>query len=402
MLYDFAIIGGGIVGISTARALLRAKPGASVVVIEKEPHLAAHQTGRNSGVVHAGVYYEPGSLKARFCKEGAQAVADYCAERNLPFERCGKLIVATNALELERLGALEKRTEENGIAFERIDAAELRRREPHIVGVGALFIPSTAIVSYTAITSAMADDVKMLGAEIRLGAAVVAIREERDYVHIETTGGAVRARGLIACAGLFADRIARWCGIEDDFRIVPFRGEYYRLGAGKNSIVKRLIYPVPDPALPFLGVHLTRMIDGSVTVGPNAVLSLKREGYGRFAFSLGDSLETLGYPGFQRAMGRNLRAGVDEFLNSLIKRRYLAQCRKYCPELELGDFHPHPPGVRAQAIMRDGTMVHDFLIRTTRRTVHVCNAPSPAATSSIPIGEAVAKRAGALLSSAVK
>lgn len=396
MAYDYAVIGGGIVGISTARSLLLSQPGSKIVVFEKEGDLARHQTGRNSGVIHAGVYYQPGSLKATLCKEGAEATLRFCDEHGIAVERCGKLIVATNQVELERLRGLEERAAANSIGFERIDQAELCRREPRIVGLGALYIPSTAIVSYTDIVRAMAVEFTSSGGEIRLGEKVISVREEIDEVVIATDDTETRARKLIACAGLFADRVAKWCGIEDDFRIVPFRGEYYRLGSDKNRIVNHLIYPVPDPALPFLGVHLTRMIDGGVTVGPNAVLSLKREGYSRFAFSAADSLQTLTYPGFWRVMRQNIRSGSDELMNSLFKTRYLAQCRKYCPELRASDLHDHPPGVRAQAVMNDGTLVHDFLIRRTKRTIHVCNAPSPAATSAIPIGREVARRAEAL------
>jgi (S)-2-hydroxyglutarate dehydrogenase len=393
MLYDFAIIGGGIVGISTARSLLLSQPGSNIVVFEKEDELAKHQTGRNSGVIHAGVYYQPGSLKATLCKEGADATLRFCDQRGIKVERCGKLIVATNQVELDRLRALEDRTVANSIKFERLDQAELRRREPRIVGLGALYIPSTAIVSYTDVVRAMAAEVASGGGEIRLGQQVVSVKEEADQVIVVTDCGETRARKLIACAGLFADRVAKWCGVQDDFRILPFRGEYYRLGSDKNRIVSHLIYPVPDPALPFLGVHLTRMIDGSVTVGPNAVLSFKREGYGRFAFSAKDSFDTLSFPGFWRVMLKNVRSGSEELMNSLFKRRYLAQCRKYCPELSMGDLHDHPAGVRAQAVMSDGTLVHDFLIRRTKRTIHVCNAPSPAATSAIPIGREVARQA---------
>ena len=396
MMYDYAVIGGGIVGISTARSLLLNNPRCKVVVFEKEDDVAKHQTGRNSGVIHAGVYYQPGSLKASFCKEGAKATLEFCEERGVPVERCGKLIVATNNLELERLHGLEETISANAIGFERIDQVELRRREPRIVGLGAIYVPSTAIVNYTAVVRAMAKEFTSGGGEIRLREKVGALAEEAQHVAVATDRGETRARRLIACAGLFADRVARWCGIADDFKIVPFRGEYYRLGDDKNGIVSHLIYPVPDPALPFLGVHLTRMIDGSVTVGPNAVLSLKREGYSRFAFSAADGIETLAYPGFWRVMRQNARSGSEELLNSIFKHRYLAQCKKYCPELRAGDLYDHPPGVRAQAVMKDGTLVHDFLIRRTKRTIHVCNAPSPAATSAIPIGREVARQAEGL------
>ncbi|MGC1676713.1 MAG: L-2-hydroxyglutarate oxidase [Candidatus Binataceae bacterium] len=396
MLYDFAIVGGGIVGISTAWNLQRRQPDSRIVVIEKESRLARHQTGRNSGVIHAGVYYQPGSLKARLCKEGAEETLRFCEKHDLPVQRCGKLIVATNQVELDRLKDLEERTRANAIPFERLDRAELQRREPRIVGLGAMHVPSTAIVDYSKVTDALADEFAAGGGEIRLGERVIGIREEHGHVDVDTDRSSLRARRLVGCAGLFADHVARWCGVGDDFKIVPFRGEYYRLGSDKNDIVSHLIYPVPDPSLPFLGVHLTRMIDGYVTVGPNAVLSLKREGYKRFAFSAKDAVETLFFPGFWRIAKQNLRSGSEELMNSLMKSRYLALCRKYCPELKTSDFHSHPPGVRAQAVMTDGTMVHDFLIRTTRRTIHVCNAPSPAATSAIPIGREVASQANAL------
>jgi (S)-2-hydroxyglutarate dehydrogenase len=396
MVYDYVVIGGGIVGICAARSLLADNPNSTLLLIEKETVLAAHQTGRNSGVVHAGVYYQPGSLKATLCKQGAADTLALCEKHEIPVERCGKLIVATNALELDRLDALRRRTEQNQLAYERLDGVELRVREPRIRGLGALYLPATAIVDYRKVTQALADELVALGGEIRLGEQVTGVREDAAQVTIETTRGVVKARRLVACAGLYADRIAKWCGVDGDFAIVPFRGEYFRLGSDKDHIVRHLIYPVPDPDLPFLGVHLTRMIGGYVTVGPNAVLSFKREGYGRAQISLKDSAEMLGYPGFWRLAKDNARSGLDETLNSLIKRRYLALCQKYCPELRLSDLRPHPPGVRAQAVMRDGSLVHDFLIRRTRRTVHVCNAPSPAATSAMPIGRKIAAEAAQL------
>jgi L-2-hydroxyglutarate oxidase len=264
--------------------------------------------------------------------------------------------VATNQVELDRLRGLEEKTAANSIAFERIDRTELRRREPRIVGLGALYIPSTAIVSYAGVARAMATEFRSNGGEIRLRERVVSVEEKPDEVVVATDRGEIRARRLIACAGLFADRIANWCGVADDFKIVPFRGEYYRLGSDKYRIVNHLIYPVPDPALPFLGVHLTRMIDGSVTVGPNAVLSLKREGYGRFAFSAADSLDTLTFPGFWRVARQHLRSGSEELMNSLVKNKFPAQCKKYCPDLQASNMHDHPPGVRAQTVMRDGAL----------------------------------------------
>lgn len=393
MQVDFTIIGGGIVGISTALHLIERQPGASILVLDKEQVLAAHQTGHNSGVIHAGVYYAPGSLKARFCREGLVATKNFCQQHGLPFETCGKLIVATNEIELARMGALYKRAQENGLSIERLDDNELRRREPRIVGKGALFVSETGIVDYTAVTQAMAEDFRVAGGVIELGNGVLNIREEPETVILETETGTIRSRYLIACAGLMADRLAAMCGLADDFQIVPFRGEYFRLPPAKDDIVRHLIYPVPDPALPFLGVHLTRMIGGFVTVGPNAVLAMKREGYRKSDFNLRDVAQMVSYRGFWNVLRRNLRSGIDEMRNSLFKRQYLALCQKYCPELTEDDLLPYPAGVRAQAVLPDGTLVHDFLIKSTARTMHVCNAPSPAATSAMPIGKYIVETA---------
>ena len=387
---DIVVVGGGIVGLSTAMQLTERFPGLEVLVLEKEAALATHQTGHNSGVIHAGVYYQPGSLKARFCREGVAATIAFCREHGLPFEQCGKLLVATDAAELERMDALLARSRDNGLALERLDAAELRRREPNIAGVGALFVPSTGIVDYAQVARKMAEVVQARGGRIRLSAPVTAMREDANGVTVEAGGGTVRARRAVVCGGLMADRLARMCGVDLDFRIVPFRGEYYRLPPARNDVVSHLIYPIPDPALPFLGVHLTRMIGGYVTVGPNAVLAFAREGY-RFAdVSPRDVAEMVAYSGFRRVIRAHLASGLSEMANSLSKRRYLALCRRYCPSLTVEELLPHPAGVRAQAVMADGTLVHDFLVRQTARTVHVCNAPSPAATSSIPIGRHVA------------
>ncbi|MDQ0392874.1 L-2-hydroxyglutarate oxidase [Labrys monachus] len=391
--FDLAIIGGGIVGLATALAVTERFPGLSFVVLEKEPELALHQTGRNSGVIHAGVYYQPGSLKARLCKEGSEATIRFCTEHGLPFDQCGKLLVATDELEMTRMAALEQRCVQNGIPVERLDAAELARREPHISGLGALFVPTSGITDYGAIARRMAALAVERGGTILTGSEVRAIREEASGVTIEAGGAVITARHLIACAGMMADRIAGLCGLDLDFRMVPFRGEYYRLGSDRNDIVKHLIYPIPDPALPFLGVHLTRMIGGYVTVGPNAVLAFAREGYRFTDVNLKDLGEMIAYPGFRRLIGKNLKSGIDEMRNSLSRSRYLKLCQRYCPELGLADLTPYRPGIRAQAVLRDGTLVHDFLIRETARTVHVCNAPSPAATSSIPIGNEIVDRA---------
>lgn len=386
-MYDYAVIGGGIVGASTAMQLLEARPGRSLVLLEKESALGKHQTGHNSGVVHAGVYYSPGSLKARFCKQGAAATARFCEENNIPFERSGKLIVATDESEVGALNALAARCGENGIEIEMLDASELKRREPHIRAVAGFLVPATGITDYIAIVKAMGTRITASGGEICLNTSVVNIRESSEVVDVITCSGEIRARFVIVCAGIQADRLARMCGIEADFRMVPFRGEYYRLPASKNGLVRHLVYPVPDPDLPFLGVHLTRMIGGYVTVGPNAVLGMAREGYPRFSFNQRDTLETISFPGFWAMARQHFGFGVKEMWNAIYRRGYLAVCQRYCPELTLDDLEPYPAGIRAQAIMKNGTLVHDFLIRQTTRTLHVCNAPSPAATSAIPIGQ---------------
>ena len=391
--FDLAVIGGGIVGLSTAMQMTERFPGISIAVLEKEPALARHQTGRNSGVIHAGVYYQPGSLKARFCREGVEATTQFCREQGIAYEQCGKLLVATEPAELPRMEALYERARANGIAIERLDNAEVARREPRIRGLGGLLVKTTGIVDYARVAKAMASVVAGRGGAILTSSEVAHIEETPSGVALEVGKDRIRARHLIAAAGLQADRIARLCGVDIDFRIVPFRGEYYRLGPDKDQIVNHLIYPIPDPELPFLGVHLTRMIGGYVTVGPNAVLAFAREGYGFGTVSPRDLREMAGFPGFRRVIRANLKSGALEMANSLLKPRYLALCRRYCPELELSDLSPYRSGVRAQAVLADGTMVHDFLIGETERTIHVLNAPSPAATSSIPIGRHITRLA---------
>ena len=391
-MIDVVVIGGGIVGLSTAMQLVERYPGMSVAVVEKEAALAAHQSGHNSGVVHSGVYYTPGSLKARFCREGMEATYAFCRQQGLPADRCGKLIVATDELEVARLKELFARSSSNGLNPKWIDAAELRRLEPHIVGRHAILITSTGITDYPAIVRAMARIFGERGGALLTNSPVVAIHEDPHGVVVETPSRSLRCRFVIACGGLMADRLARMCGLALDFRIVPFRGEYFRLASRLNGIVSRLIYPVPDPRLPFLGVHLTRMIGGYVTVGPNAVLALAREGYRWRDFDARDVWEMLGFPGTRRLLRQHRSSALRECLNSMFLRGYLAQVRKYCPDLTLADLQPHPAGVRAQAVMADGSMIHDFLVLRGRRSLHVCNAPSPAATSALPIGRYVVER----------
>ncbi|MFJ2548891.1 L-2-hydroxyglutarate oxidase [Pseudomonas sp. NPDC087612] len=392
MIYDYCIIGGGIVGLATAMALLERQPGASLLILEKESSLAKHQTGHNSGVIHAGIYYAPGSLKADLCKRGAQATKAFCSEHQIKFEVCGKLLVASTPLEVERMRALYERSQQNGLKVEQLDAKELQRREPNIVGLGGLFLDATGIVDYQQVCEAMARVIQRFGGEVQLQTTVRAIVETADKVTISSDDKVWSARQLVACAGLQSDRLATMAGVKIDHQIIPFRGEYFRLPAAKNDIVNHLIYPIPDPELPFLGVHLTRMIDGSVTVGPNAVLGLGRENYRKFSVNWRDVAEYARFPGFWKTIWNNLGSGTAEMKNSLFKGGYLEQCRKYCPSLNVEDLLPYEAGIRAQAVMRDGTLVHDFLFAETPRMVHVCNAPSPAATSAIPIGQMIAER----------
>ena len=399
MMYDFILIGAGIIGVSTAWQLQREFPGCSVLVLEKESGPAQHQTGRNSGVIHAGVYYTPGSLKAKFCKEGNLATKKFCTEYGIRYDQCGKLLVATNEQELARMTALVARCAENDIPIEELTARQLKQCEPRISGIGALLVPSTGIVSYTEITAKMAELVVHAGGVVRYNSAVVAINEQADHITVQTGTATVTGRYLVACAGVMADRVVRMMGIVPEFKTIPFRGDYFLLGAEHNQIVNHLIYPIPDPELPFLGVHLTRMIDGTVTVGPNAVLAFSREGYGKTDFSLRDSVEMLTYPGLLKVLRNNLKVSMVELKNSLYKRGYLELVQKYCPTLTLADLHDYPAGIRAQAVSKDGQLVNDFLFVSTARALAVCNAPSPAATSAIPIGNYIVEKVKVLVDS---
>ncbi|KFB98081.1 L-2-hydroxyglutarate oxidase [Trabulsiella guamensis ATCC 49490] len=399
-MYDFVIIGGGIIGMSTAMQLAGVYPDARIALLEKESAAAQHQTGHNSGVIHAGVYYTPGTLKAQFCLAGNRATKAFCEQNDIRFETCGKMLVATSPLEMERMRALWDRTAENQLERYWLSAEELREREPNIRGLGGIFVPSSGIVSYRDVTEAMAKRFRDSGGEIVYGAEVIALKEHATGVVVRTKQGQeFEASTLITCAGLMADRLVSMLGIDPGFIICPFRGEYFRLAPQHNQIVNHLIYPIPDPAMPFLGVHLTRMIDGSVTVGPNAVLAFKREGYRKRDISLHDTLEILRSPGIRRVLNGNLRAGLHEMKNSLCKSGYLRLVQKYCPSLRADDLQPWPAGVRAQAVSPDGKLIDDFLFVTTPRSIHTCNAPSPAATSAIPIGAHIVSKVQRLLDS---
>ncbi|WP_262361656.1 L-2-hydroxyglutarate oxidase, partial [Vibrio cholerae] len=350
-----------------------------------------HQTGHNSGVIHAGVYYAPGSLKADFCKRGVERTLAFCEQHDIPVENCGKLLVATNEQELERMHALYDRCLQNQIDVEKLDAVQLKLAEPNIRGLGAILVKATSIVNYRLVTEKMAEAFMQLGGEVKIGTEVVGLEETPSSVTLtcqqKNQRVSYQARFLVTCSGLMADRLTKMLGLPTDFQIIPYRGEYYRLAAKHNQVVRHLIYPIPDPELPFLGVHLTRMIDGSVTVGPNAVQGFKREGYGKWNVSLRDVWEMVRFPGFWKVSAKHFKTGMVEMKNSWWKVGYLQLVRKYCPSIELPDLEPYPAGIRAQAVLSDGTLVHDFLFAESPRSLHVCNAPSPAATSAMPIGE---------------
>ncbi len=390
--YDYTIIGGGIVGISTALQLKQRQPQASVIVLEKESALATHQTGHNSGVIHAGVYYAPGSLKADFCKRGAKATMKFCEDNSIAYKQCGKLLVASTDLELQRMHDLQTRCVENGIECIPVSQQALLKKEPNIIGLGALEIPQSGIVDYREVTRCLAQHFVAAGGVLSLNSHVTSAKERANYIEIETSNQVIRSNFLISCAGLMADRLCRMLNISTDFAIVPFRGEYYRLPTQHKHIVNQLIYPIPDPDMPFLGVHLTLMIDGSITVGPNAVIGWKREGYKQINFSVKDTAEMLSFPGFWRMAANNIYSAIGEMKNSFYKPGYLKRVQKYCPALTITDLSPCPAGIRAQAIMNDGTIVQDFLFAESSRSLHVCNAPSPAATSALPIGEYIVEK----------
>ncbi|HET6855575.1 MAG TPA: L-2-hydroxyglutarate oxidase, partial [Streptomyces sp.] len=389
---DVLVIGGGIVGLSSAYAITRAAPGTRVAVLEKERGPALHQTGRNSGVIHSGIYYKPGSLKARYAVRGAAEMVKFCAEHGIAHEVTGKLIVATGRAELPRLHALVQRGRENGIPVRELGPAQIAEYEPEVRGLAAIQVGSTGVCDYGAVAAQLASSVSASGADIRYGAEVAAVDRRPWGVAVRTTDGSVlRARVLVNCAGLHCDRVARLAGDDPGMRIVPFRGEYYELA--RPELVRGLVYPVPDPAFPFLGVHLTRGIDGGVHVGPNAVPALAREGYAWSAIRPRELAGTLGWPGSWRIARRHWRYGAGELHRSLSKRAFTDAVRRLLPAATEADLRVAPAGVRAQAVLRDGTLVDDFLIRQAPRTIHVLNAPSPAATAALPIGRQVARRA---------
>jgi (S)-2-hydroxyglutarate dehydrogenase len=393
--YDRVIVGGGILGLATARELLSRAPGSRVAVLEKERALARHQTGHNSGVIHSGVYYRPGSLKARLCVEGRAALIRYCEARGIAYELTGKLIIATSEPERAALEELAARGGANGVeGLELLPAGAIREREPHAIGLAALWVPGAGIVDYGAVASSIAAEIQEQGGAILLGHGVREIREVPDGLRIHTDQGPITAGRLLACAGLQCDRVAALSGRVDALRIIPFRGDYYRLRQEARPLIRSMIYPVPDPRYPFLGVHFTRRIDGEVWAGPNAVLSLARERYGRLGISIRDVVDAAAWPGLWKVMARHWRTGLTELWRDWAKGVYARDLARYVPEIGAGDLLAGPSGIRAQAVARDGTFVEDFAIAERGPAVHVMNAPSPAATSCFAIAREIAERAG--------
>lgn len=391
-MYDVVIVGGGIVGLSTGMAIYEKHPGIKLLVIEKESEVAKHQTGNNSGVIHSGIYYTPGSFKARFAKQGSKEMQEFCKKHDVPYDMCGKVIVASNEEELPLLEDLYERGLENELDIEKIDQARLKEIEPHIAGVAGIRVPQAGIVDYTAVSKKFAEIIQSNGGEILLDTELIKIKEHNDSVTLETSKGNYEAKLAINCAGLHSDRVAEATGYKTDMKIVPFRGEYYVLKPEKRHLVNNLIYPVPNPKFPFLGVHFTRMIDGTIEAGPNAVLGFKREGYKKTDISMKDTFESILFPGLWRLGGKFVKEGISEYARSFSKSMFTKSLQKMIPEITEDDLIPAPAGVRAQAITSDGQMVDDFEIIEGKRSIHVCNAPSPAATASIGIGKEVANR----------
>jgi L-2-hydroxyglutarate oxidase len=390
--FDCIVIGGGIIGLSVAWTILERKPDARIAVLEKEDGWARHQTGRNSGVIHSGIYYKPGSLKAKLCREGNRRLVEFCEQHAIRYEACGKVIVATKPSEIPLLGKLFERGISNGLAVRRLTAPQVLELEPHVQCLAGIHVPSTGIVDYAMVSRKLAELVANRGGELRLGTKVLGFRPNGEKVHLETSKDPLSARWIINCAGLHSDRVAKMAGAKPEARIVPFRGEYYELKPESRPLVRNLIYPVPDPSFPFLGVHFTRMIDGSVHAGPNAVLSLKREGYRRTSFDFQDCLDTITYGGFWRLAAKHARSGMEELHRSFSIKAFVRSLQRLIPEISANDLVPGGAGVRAQALRPDGSLVDDFLINRDSSSIHVCNAPSPAATASLEIGRVIAEQ----------
>ena len=392
-IFDVAVIGGGIVGSATAMALARTHQY-SVIILEAEAQLAAHQTGNNSGVIHSGLYYKPGSLKALNCVEGREKLYAFCKEHGIAHDRCGKVVVATDESEIPNLNELERRGNANGLkGLKRLSPEEIKEIEPHVTGIDGLFVQETGIVDYVEVTQKYCEIVEQNGGEIRTNAKVLECKRNTDGLILTTTKGPVKCKNLVNCAGLQSDRVARMCSVNPGLKIIPFRGEYYELVPEKYNLVKNLIYPVPDPQFPFLGVHFTRMIHGGVEAGPNAVMAFKREGYHKTSFSMRDMVEAVFYRGFWIMAFNFWKMGMGEYYRSFFKGAFVKALQRLIPELQGEDIHPGGAGVRAQALEPNGALVDDFRIVEAENMVHVLNAPSPAATASISIGEKIAEMA---------
>ena len=390
--FDCTVIGGGIVGLSVAWAILERCPNARVAVLEKEDSWARHQTGRNSGVIHSGIYYKPGSLKAKLCRAGSRRLLEFCEMHGIRHELCGKVIVATTESDLPRLAGLYERGIANGLTVRKLSAEGAKEFEPHVHCIAGIHVPATGIVDFVGVCTKLAELVQSHGGELRVSTKVTGIQTKGNERILETTAGALTARLVINCGGLYNDRLATLAGANPNARIVPFRGEYYELKAERRFLVRNLIYPVPDPRFPFLGVHFTRMIDSGVHAGPNAVLSFKREGYSRTSFDLRDFLDTMTYSGFWRLAAKHARSGLEEIYRSFNKKAFVRSLQKLIPDISEEDLVPGATGVRAQALRPDGGLVDDFLIVKDASTIHVCNAPSPAATASLEIGRVIAEQ----------
>ncbi len=393
MKYDSIIIGGGIVGLSTAYQILKVKPDQNLLLIEKEDDVSKHQTGNNSGVIHSGIYYKPGGLKAKNCRRGYEMLLKFCDENNVKYEICGKVIVATSENELPYLDNLFERGKLNGLQnLEKLNAGQLKEIEPHVNGIAGIKVPQTGIIDYKDVSQTLKQKLVEIGAEIRFGETVYKITRNSSDVVVTTNKNEYESKLVVSCAGLHSDRVAKLTDETLPLRIIPFRGEYYKLKPEKRYLVKSLIYPVPDPAFPFLGVHFTRMIDGEVEAGPNAVLAFKREGYTRFSFNFKDSADTFTWPGFLKVANKYWRTGFGEFHRSFSKKAFVKALQKLIPEITEDDLTPGGAGVRAQACDRTGGLLDDFYFSENGNVIHVCNAPSPAATSSLSIGEYIANK----------
>lgn len=389
---DLAIVGGGIVGLATAYRLGQRFPDLRVLVVEKESNVGAHQTGHNSGVLHSGIYYKPGSLRALNCRAGKQAMERFCAEQNIPHEICGKVIVAIDESELPQLDKIYQRGQENGVRCELISAERLRELEPHAAGIRAIHVPESGIVNYRRVCERLGELLVERGGKLVTGAAVQGVVNRPDGVILRTSSGEFTATHLVTCAGLHSDRVAKWTGQQLQSQIVPFRGEYYDLIPAAEHLCRNLIYPVPDPNFPFLGVHFTRMVDGGVECGPNAVLAFAREGYGKLDMNLRDLWESLTFRGFQKLAVRHWRMGLQEMWRSFSKAAFVRAVQRLIPEIQAEHLVPARAGVRAQSLGPDGALVDDFVIEETEQAVNVCNAPSPAATSALNVGQLVVDR----------